>query len=74
MLVAVLLGFGVLMVYSASVTSRPSEAEEIYLSRHLAFVGVGLVLAVARRVRPEPLPGPARIARPDAGGRPDSAE
>lgn len=41
----VLLGVGVLMVYSASVTSRPTEYETVYLSRHLAAVVVGLLLA-----------------------------
>ena len=37
-LVAVLLGFGILMVHSASITSRPSAAEQTFLSRHLTFV------------------------------------
>jgi len=45
-LVAVLLGFGILMVHSASITSRPSEVERIYLSRHLVFVTVGLLSAI----------------------------
>jgi cell division protein FtsW len=40
-----LLGFGLLMVHSASVTSWPTEFEQIYLSRHLTFLGIGLVLA-----------------------------
>lgn len=40
-----LLGFGVLMVHSASLTARPSDAEQIYLSRHLTFVCVGIVAA-----------------------------
>lgn len=35
------------MVYSASVTSRPTEFEQVYLSRHLGAVAVGLVIAVA---------------------------
>lgn len=42
-LAAVLLGFGTLMVYSASITSWPTEFERVYLSRHLTF----LVIAVA---------------------------
>lgn len=46
-MVAVLLGFGLLMVHSASITSRPSEVEEVFLSRHLMFVAFGLVAAVA---------------------------
>jgi cell division protein FtsW len=46
-MVAVLLGFGVLMVHSASITSRPSEIEQVFLSRHLMFVAVGVAAAVA---------------------------
>lgn len=45
-LVAVLLGFGILMVHSASITSRPSAVEQVYLSRHLVFVAVGLCAAI----------------------------
>lgn len=41
----VLLGFGILMVHSASITSWPTEFERIYLSRHLLFVGLGLAAA-----------------------------
>lgn len=44
-LVGILLGFGVLMVHSASVTSRPTEFEQVYLSRHLTFCAIGLVAA-----------------------------
>ncbi len=44
-LVAVLLGFGILMVHSASITSRPSAVEQFYLSRHLLYVMVGLAAA-----------------------------
>jgi cell division protein FtsW len=45
-LIAVLLGFGILMVHSASITSRPSEVERVFLSRHLVFVAVGVLSAV----------------------------
>lgn len=45
MLVSVLLGCGVLMVHSASVTSRPTEFEQIYLSRHAAHLIVGVIAA-----------------------------
>ncbi|MBI3860478.1 MAG: cell division protein FtsW [Planctomycetia bacterium] len=45
-MVAVLLGFGVLMVHSASITSRPSEVEQVFLSRHLMFVAVGTIAAM----------------------------
>ncbi len=44
-LVCVLLGFGVLMVHSASVTSRPTEFEQIYLSRHVTHLVVGVIAA-----------------------------
>lgn len=48
-LAAVLLGFGVLMVHSASITSRPSEAEELFLSRHLTYLlcGIGAAMVAA---------------------------
>jgi cell division protein FtsW len=46
-LVGVLLGFGVLMVHSASITSWPTQFEQIYLSRHIIFVAVGVGAAVA---------------------------
>lgn len=45
-LAGVLAGTGVLMVHSASITSRPTEFEQVYLSRHLVFLGMGLVAAV----------------------------
>lgn len=44
-LVCVLLGFGVLMVHSASVTSWPTEFEQVYLSKHLFFLAIGIVAA-----------------------------
>lgn len=43
-LAAVLAGFGALMVHSASVTSWPTEAEQIYLSRHLIFLALGVAV------------------------------
>lgn len=46
-LAAVLLGFGTLMVHSASITSWPTEFEQVYLSRHLIFVLIGVCLAAA---------------------------
>ncbi len=42
-LACVLLGFGVLMVYSASITSRPTEFEQIYLSKHMIHLVVGVL-------------------------------
>lgn len=44
-LACVLVGFGVLMVHSASVTSWPSEFERVYLAKHLRFLAVALVAA-----------------------------
>lgn len=49
---AVLLGFGILMVHSASITSRPTNFEQIHLSRHLMFVTLGLGLAAIAAVIP----------------------
>ncbi|MFG0333907.1 MAG: FtsW/RodA/SpoVE family cell cycle protein, partial [Maioricimonas sp. JB049] len=49
-LLAMLIGIGTLMVYSASITARPSDSEQIYLARQLAFLltalSVGAVAAV----------------------------
>jgi cell division protein FtsW len=42
-----IVGFGIVMVYSASITSWPTEFERIYLSRQLAALGVGVILAAA---------------------------
>ncbi|MBW3540348.1 MAG: FtsW/RodA/SpoVE family cell cycle protein [Planctomycetes bacterium] len=48
-LAAVLVGFGAVMVQSASMTSWPAEAERLYFSRHVVFllvaVAVGAVCA-----------------------------
>ena len=44
-LAAVLIGFGVLMVHSASVTSWPTEFEQIYLTRHVKFLAIAVVAA-----------------------------
>ena len=40
-LAVAIVGFGIVMVYSASITSWPTEFERIYLSRQLAALGVG---------------------------------
>jgi cell division protein FtsW len=40
--VLMLLSAGLLMVFSASITSRPSMAEQTYLLRHLTFLGIAL--------------------------------
>jgi cell division protein FtsW len=46
-LAVAIVGFGIVMVYSASITSWPTEFERIYLSRQLEALAVGLVLAAA---------------------------
>jgi cell division protein FtsW len=40
-----LLGIGVLMVHSASITSWPTEFEQVYLSRHLTFLALAVVVS-----------------------------
>jgi len=45
-LASVLVGFGIVMVHSASITSWPTQFERVYLSRHLLFVCLGLVVAI----------------------------
>jgi cell division protein FtsW len=47
-----LLVLGLLMVYSASITSRPTEIEEVYLSRQVLFLGVALAAAAAAALTP----------------------
>jgi cell division protein FtsW len=44
-LAGAIVGFGIVMVYSASITSWPTEFEQIYVSRQLAALTVGVVLA-----------------------------
>ncbi|MFK7778477.1 MAG: putative lipid II flippase FtsW [Gimesia sp.] len=40
-----LLGIGVLMVHSASITSWPTEFEQVYLSKHLTFLSLAVIVA-----------------------------
>jgi len=51
-LVAVLLGLGTLMVHSASGTSRPSQLDEIYLSKHLVYAATGVLAATVASLLP----------------------
>ena len=44
-LASVLLAVGILMVHSASITSWPTEFEQVYLSRHLTFLLLGIMAA-----------------------------
>jgi cell division protein FtsW len=41
-----IVGFGIVMVYSASITSWPTEFERVYLSRQLDALAVGVLLAL----------------------------
>ena len=52
---AILVGVGVLMVHSASITARPTEFEQVYLSRHLVFLGLGLAAALIAAQIPGPV-------------------
>ena len=60
-LAGLLLGFGLLMVHSASITSWPTEFEQIYLSRHLLFLTIGLTAATIAACLP---PGFWKAAAP----------
>ena len=51
-LALLLVGFGLLMVHSASVTSWPTHFEQVYLSRHLVFLTIGLIAAAIAATRP----------------------
>lgn len=45
-LALVLVGFGVLMVHSASITSWPTEFERVYLTKHLKFLAIAITAAI----------------------------
>ncbi|MCA8997736.1 MAG: cell division protein FtsW [Planctomycetaceae bacterium] len=47
-----LLAVGTVMVFSASMTARPSDTEQIFLSRHLLFVAIGLSAATVSALLP----------------------
>lgn len=52
-LACVLIGFGTLMVHSASITSWPTEYERVYLQKHLSFLIIGVFAAtVSSRLSP----------------------
>src|SRR5262245_3585725 len=51
-LACVLLGVGVLMVYSASITARPSAADEVYLARHATFLGLAVSCGIVAGLLP----------------------
>ena len=50
--VLLLLSVGLLMVFSAGMTSRPSTAEQADLLRHLLFLGVALTIGTAAALLP----------------------
>ena len=54
-LACVLLGLGVVMVHSASITSWPTHYEQVYLSRHLTFLLLGAVVATVCGLLPSRL-------------------
>ncbi|MCH2202691.1 MAG: putative lipid II flippase FtsW [Fuerstiella sp.] len=61
-LVCVLIGVGIQMVHSASLTSMPSEAETVFLSRHLVYLALATCCGLlASRIRPSTL---QQLARP----------
>lgn len=60
-LICTLLSLGLLMVYSASMTARPSDADAYYLSKQASFLILGLVLGGTAAMVP------ARIYRDYAG-------
>jgi cell division protein FtsW len=51
-LAGLLAAIGLVMVYSASMTSRPSDFEQIYLSRQFAFLAIATVAAAAAALLP----------------------
>lgn len=53
-LICVLLGVGIQMVHSASLTSMPGVSERVFLGRHLLFLGIAVACGlVASRVTAE---------------------
>jgi cell division protein FtsW len=54
-LVCVLIGVGVQMVHSASLTSSPGRPEAVFLNRHLTFLAISVVCGFAASVLPAAL-------------------
>ena len=52
-----LIAFGVVMVYSASITARPTDFEEVYLSRQILFLLVAVTAGTAAFLVPGRLSG-----------------
>ncbi|MEO1982534.1 MAG: FtsW/RodA/SpoVE family cell cycle protein, partial [Fuerstiella sp.] len=51
-LVCVLIGVGVQMVHSASLTSTPGRSEAVFLNRHLIFLAISVVCGFAASMVP----------------------
>ena len=51
-LAAAIVGFGIVMVYSASVTSWPTEFERVHLSRQVLALAIGILIATVCAVLP----------------------
>jgi len=51
-LATVLVAVGVVMAYSASMTSRPTDKEEAHLGRHAAYLAVGLIAGTVAGLMP----------------------
>ncbi|MCP4788124.1 MAG: cell division protein FtsW [Fuerstiella sp.] len=51
-LVCVLIGVGVQMVHSASLTSTPGRSEAVFLNRHLTFLAISVVCGFAASMVP----------------------
>ena len=51
-IVLMLLAIGLLMVFSASITSRPSVAEQTYLHRHVIFLGISVAAGTCAALMP----------------------
>lgn len=61
-LICVLIGVGVQMVHSASLTSMPSQADTVFLSKHLIYLALAACCGLAAsRISPSTL---QRLARP----------
>ena len=61
-LICVLIGVGIQMVHSASLTSMPSRADSVFVSKHLMHLALAVCCGfIASQVRPETL---QRFSRP----------
>ena len=54
-LVSVLVALGTVMAHSASVTSRPTDRDEVYLTKHTIYLALGIAAAVITASLPSTL-------------------